>query len=121
VTDDTKTKPITKSAVPEVQTFGEVYVASNGLQYVRIKGVGARLDHCKPFRATVSTFEKDAPAWHKVELTGFDRSFLIYRNWINEFGELRVGDEVEGLINTADGRTFLSLRKISVEQAKAIA
>jgi hypothetical protein len=46
-------------------------------------------------------------------LEGEEGEFLLHQNWLSQNGELKPGDEVEGLVNTREGKTFWILRRVS--------
>jgi hypothetical protein len=104
----------TPSEVPPITTFGTLYEDKRGTQYIQIGTTGVRADCCRPFRSKVAGVKESTWAgWFAVTLEGEIEEFLLHHNWVNENGELKPGDEVEGLVDTRGCKTFWLLRRAS--------
>ena len=51
--------------------------------------VRAKVTECK--QADQSKF----PSWWEIRVEGYEKSFLLANNWLNEFNALKSGDEIE--------------------------
>lgn len=75
------------------------------------EGVSVKIDTCKSFEGVVEEFEEINPGWFKLVLENVKVVFRVNNNWVSLFGPLKVGDEVEGLIDTSSGYMFRILKR----------
>ena len=88
----------------QLEKFGEVYVNSYGEQFFRIFGskpelkkLGVKLSIVQPFEGTVESVTSSSP-WHEVGIKDPKVVFLIHHSWVISYGEIKVGDRLEGVV-----------------------
>jgi hypothetical protein len=61
--------------------------------------IGIKVEAVRPFKGLIKRVTAMLP-WYEIEVDGLSQAFLIHQNWVSEYGKLRVGEEIEGVIHT---------------------
>ena len=83
--------------------FGTFY-ESHGIRYLTTPNchIGIREDKVKPFNGTVEKAETTPDRWVKVKLQGTEESVYIGNGWIQDYGWLKTGDKIAGILDIGE-------------------
>jgi len=90
----------------KIEEFGRV----EGGYFYAGGATGIKVERLKPYRGVVKKVVKMWP-WYEVETeTGEKITYSIHHNWVIAFGEIKLGDELEGVIDVVENTSHYTRR-----------
>jgi hypothetical protein len=92
----------------KIEEFGRV----EGGYFYGGSATGIKVERLKPYRGVVKNVVKMWP-WYEVTVeteTGEKLTYSIHNNWIIKNGEIRVGDELEGVVDVVENTSHYTRR-----------
>jgi hypothetical protein len=91
----------------KIEEFGRV----EGGYFYGGSATGIKVERLKPYRGVVKKVVKTWP-WYEVEAEGSEGkiAFSIHHNWVIAFGEIKPGDELEGVVDVVENTSHYTRR-----------